>query len=147
MLPVIVIFAAILHDSWCLEDEKKPPRKWPEGSTICAGVLMCVRSYKMMHTLTVLWPHKRTSGLWQEGAHRRHRPWPSRPRTQHPQDKDSADDSSLTFYQLRPVSTASRHHVQDQVLTHISNLPPWILPLIDQEQQFNSISDLQKRWN
>ncbi|XP_048566175.1 uncharacterized protein LOC125546081 isoform X2 [Triticum urartu] len=62
MLPVIVIFAAILHDSWCLEDEKKPPRKWPEGSTICAGVLMCVRSYKMMHTLTVLWPHKRTSG-------------------------------------------------------------------------------------
>uniref|UniRef100_A0A8R7UA03 Uncharacterized protein n=1 Tax=Triticum urartu TaxID=4572 RepID=A0A8R7UA03_TRIUA len=44
------------------------------------------------------------------------------------------------------ASTASRHHVQDQVLTHISNLPPWILPLIDQDQQLHSISDLQKRW-
>ena len=36
-------FKKVRAYSWYLEDESKPPKKWPEGSTICAGVFMCVR--------------------------------------------------------------------------------------------------------
>ncbi|VAH87929.1 unnamed protein product [Triticum turgidum subsp. durum] len=31
-------FKKVRAYSWYLEDESKPPKKWPEGSTICAGL-------------------------------------------------------------------------------------------------------------
>ncbi|KAF7041479.1 hypothetical protein CFC21_051270 [Triticum aestivum] len=32
-------FKKVRAYSWYLEDESKPPKKWPEGSTICAGLM------------------------------------------------------------------------------------------------------------